>query len=238
MRIALASQSFTDRDTQGNLQVVLHAVEALPESADVICFGEMFLQGFGSLCWDYKKGRDTALSQEDEPIACIRAAAKRWGVAVCFGYVEKAGDALYSSQMFVGADGEIAENFRRVSPGWQEPAADAHYKEGAHFETFTYKGKTLAVALCGDLWQEGRPEEMNALHPDAVLWPVYCDYNAAAWNTVVKFEYARQAGLAGNNVLLVNSIGGGARGGAAHYWKNRIRLELPAGENGYLFANV
>ncbi len=245
MRIALASQSFKNNDVQHNLQVILHSVEALAESADVILFGETFLQGFDSLCWEYEKDKTVALSQEDEVIGCIRAAAKQWGVAVCFGYVEKAGEALYSSQLFIGADGGIKENFRRVSPGWKEPVADDHYKEGAHFETFTYGGKSFAIALCGDLWQEGRVEEMTALHPDVVLWPVYCDYNPTAWNTVTKFEYAQLAGQTGSQVLLVNSICGDAkegetraRGGAVHFFKGRLRGELPAGEDGYLFANV
>lgn len=245
MRIALASVPFINKNTAHNLQTILHTVEALSASADVILFGEAFLQGFDSPVWDYTRDEALALAQTSDTIDRIRAAARQYATAVCFGYIEKDEAALYSSQMFIGDDGSIVHNFRRVSPGWKEPRADSHYREGDSFAAFDYKGKRLAIALCGDLWQEGRPEEMRALQPDAVLWPVYCDYSDVAWNTVIKFDYARQAGLAGRSVLLVNSICGEApgsevraRGGAAHFWDSRIRLELPAGEEGFLFANI
>ena len=69
---------------------------------------------------------------------------------------------------------------------------------------FCYAGKTFATALCGDLWTDGRPEEMNALNADVVLWPVWCDYTADEWNASARHEYAAQAALCGRNVLLVN----------------------------------
>lgn len=49
------------------------------------------------------------------------------------------------------------------------------------------------MALCGDLWTNGRPEEMKAVGADAVLWSVWCDYNADKWNNTIKYEYAKQA---------------------------------------------
>ena len=119
----------------------------------------------------------------------IRDAAKRNNVAVCFGYIEKSGGVLFSSQIFIGSSGEVVNNFRRVSVGWKEyRLTDGHYREGDKFEAFLYGGKKFAVGLCGDLWTEGRPEEMRAVNADIVLWPVWCDYGADDWNGTRKYE--------------------------------------------------
>ena len=44
--------------------------------------------------------------------------------AISFGFIERDGDALYSSCAFIGADGEIIHRFRRVSIGWKDYRAD------------------------------------------------------------------------------------------------------------------
>ena len=93
----------------------------------------------------------------------IRDAARHSQIAVSFGYIERAGDALFSSQMVIDASGAVIHNFHRVSVGWKEYwHTDGHYREGATFEAFSYLGKRLAIALCGDLWTEGRPRRCAA----------------------------------------------------------------------------
>lgn len=133
--------------------------------------------------------------------------------------------------------------FHRVSIGWRVASrTDFHYREGTHFEKFQYGGKCFAIGLCGDLWTEGRPEEMMALCVDIVLWPVWCDYDFAEWNQKLKHEYASQAALCGKDVLLVNPFcadpDGCAAGGCAHFQNGRIIKEQPAGEAGVLITDV
>ncbi len=113
-----------------------------------------------------------ALPLDSAPIRQLQDAARKYATAISFGFIERDGDALYSSCAFIGADGEIIHRFRRVSIGWKEyRKTDAHYREGTHFEKFTYGGKTFAVGLCGDLWTDGRPEEMRALDADGCSGP-------------------------------------------------------------------
>lgn len=45
---------------------------------------------------------------------------------------------------------------------------------------------------------------MRKLNADIILWPVWCDYNAGAWNDCIEHGYAGQAALCGDHVLLVN----------------------------------
>ena len=241
MKILLASAPVISREQEFNLQTILEYMKTYRGRAELIVFGEAVLQGFDCLCWNYEEDQAVAAALTDAPIVKLRAAAKTYHMAVSFGMIERRDGSLYSAQLFIGADGEIVNVFRRVSPGWKAfSQTDEHYREGARFEKFSYHGKTFAVGLCGDLWTEGRPEEMKALNADVVLWPVWCDYTPAEWNGTVKQEYARQAARCGKNVLLVNPFCAGfqspesAAGACVHFRDGVIVQEYPSGKPGVL----
>ena len=122
--------------------------QAAADGADLVVFGESTLQGFDCLCWSYAADRDMALPLDSAPIRQLQDAARKYATAISFGFIERDGDALYSSCAFIGADGEIIHRFRRVSIGWKDcRKTDAHYREGTHFEKFTYGGKNFAIGL-------------------------------------------------------------------------------------------
>lgn len=85
---------------------------------------------------------------------------------------------------------------------------------------------------------------MRRLHAEIALWPVWCDYNVAEWNSRIKCEYAEQAALCGEQVLLVNPFCvnpdavGCASGGAAYLKSGTIAKEAPAGSSGILIVEV
>ncbi len=245
MKIALASAPVKNRNIEFNMQAMMDAIKNAGGQAEVILFGESVLQGFDSLCWDFETDRNMAVALADPPIRRICEAAKRNKIAVSFGFVERVGDFLYSSQIFIGADGEIVNVFHRVSIGWKELGkTDNHYQEGKHFEKFCYGGKSFAIGLCGDLWTDGRPEEMKALNADVVLWPVWCDYNADEWNNSIKHEYAEQAALCGDCVHLVNPYCADAEGtdaaagGSACFENGNIVADLPSGNSGMIIVEI
>lgn len=245
MKIALASAQVIDKDIPFNLQSMIAAIRECSGRADLILFGEAALQGFDSLCWDYEKDKLTAVCLTDAPIRQMQEAARKSAIAVSFGYIERVAEALYSSQIVIDSSGAVIHNFHRVSVGWKQYwLTDGHYREGDRFEAFSYKGKRLAIGLCGDLWTEGRPEEMKALHADAVLWPVCCGYGIDEWNSKTKYEYAEQAARCGDRVLFVDPTytapdAAERTTSAAIYFKNgRIEAERPAGESGILIVEV
>ena len=245
MKIALASALVKSRNIEFNMQAMMDTIEKASGQADVILFGESVLQGFDCLCWDYETDKYMAVALTDAPIQRMREAAKDNNIAVSFGFVERGENVLYSSQIFIGADGEIVNVFHRVSVGWKEyEKTDEHYREGECFERFSHGGKTFAIGLCGDLWTDGRPEEMKALNADVVLWPVWCDYKADEWNTSIKYEYAEQAALCGDRVLLVNPFCADsettdvAAGGAAYFKNGNIVVDALSGENGVLVVEM
>ena len=245
MIIALASVPVVNKDIGHNLSVILQTMSECSGHADMVVFGESALQGFDCLCWDHAADLRMAVSQQDECLSAIRTAARQLNIAVSFGCIEAEGDVLYSTQFVIDASGDIIHRFHRVSQGWKEYwRTDAHYQEGERFESFEYGGKRFAIGLCGDLWTEGRPEEMRALHADIVLWPVWCDFTAEEWNQSEKHEYARQAALCGECVLYVNPFctdehaPDKANGGCAFFKDGSIVNELPAGKSGILFVEL
>ena len=202
------------------------------------------LSGLTASSWDYEIDKNMAVTINDPVIEEIRKTAKECAVAVSFGYIEKEGESLFSSQLTIGKSGDILDNFRRVSVGWKEPVADSHYKEGTGFHTFMFEDKECAVGLCGDFWDDTNVERMKALEADVVLWPVYTDFNYEEWNNTIKYEYAEQAARFGQGVCYVNSVCMDrdayeiAKGGAAYFLDGRIKYQTPAGEESVLYIRL
>ena len=64
MKIALASARTVDRDIAHNLsQLERYTKEAKAAGADLVCFGEAFLQGFNALSWQYEIDKTIALKR-------------------------------------------------------------------------------------------------------------------------------------------------------------------------------
>ncbi|SFQ44190.1 N-carbamoylputrescine amidase [Lachnospiraceae bacterium XBB1006] len=244
MRVALAAVGFKNGDMDYNRNRMTELMQEYGGRAEMIVFGETFLQGFDSLSFSYEQDKTIGITLEDATIAEICKAAKANRIAVSFGFVEREGEALFSSQVTIGADGTILDRFRRVSDGWKIPEADEHYREGDGFHDFSYLGEKFAVGLCGDLWHDENVKQMKRLQADVVLWPVYTDFNYQEWNETIKQEYAEQAAGFGRKVLYVNSVclerNGDeiARGGAAFFAEGKIKQEVPAGEEAVLLCEI
>ena len=245
MRCALAAAGFISEDIGYNKAVLADTLEKCAGKADVVIFGEAFLQGFHGI--NFVVGHDTAvsLSRGDRIICEICALAEEHSTAVSFGFIEKDRDTFFSSQMTIDKNGRVADLYRRVSPGWKEPFAGREYREGSGFHTFDFLGRKVAVGLCGDLWYEDNIARLKELKPELVWWPVYTDYSSLEWNGAAKFEYAEQAGKIGVPVLYVNSVCTDryagreiAEGGAALFDRGCIKEELPAGAAGVLIVEV
>lgn len=210
--------------------------EAKENDADIVCFGEAFLQSFNALSWNYEEDRKTAITTFSQEFTKIKALTKEIGIDVLFGYNELEDNTIYSSCVLI-ADGEILHNYRRISKGWKEYSkTDEHYKEGTVTEVFYYKGKRCLIGLCGDLWDY--PERF-ALGEDLLIWPVYVCWAKEEWEYSGKFKYAEQANLCCKNTLYINSVcDGDAFGGAAQFLGGKIKRELPILNEGLLYVEI
>ena len=244
MKCALASIGFINEDLQYNKQVIMDTLTVCSAKADIVIFGEAFLQGFYGATFDVEHDTQIAISQDDPIVKEICAVAKQASIAVSFGFIEKAHNCFYSSQITIDENGSVINLYRRVSPGWKEVFASNQYCEGDRFHLFPFKDKHVAIGLCGDLWFDENVSKIKQLNPDVVFWPVYTDFNFNEWNHTIKYEYASQANLFCETVLYVNSYCRDkegdeiARGGSALFRNGEICAEVPSGKEGILFVEV
>ncbi len=236
MRLGLVSYLFENRNTAFNMSQIGKAMERMKGKADLLCFGEAFLQGFDSLCWDYEADREIAVELSSKEISQLRRWTLQYGMSLITGYIEKAEDKLYSSCIVI-SDGEIVHNYRRISKGWKEYSkTDSHYCEGTETGPFELYGKSITIALCGDLWDY--PERFTTQH--LLIWPVYVDFSVEEWENNELDEYAAQADFAAGNVLMVNSLSSDpvSHGGSFHFRDGQTAAKIPFDHEGILIVDI
>ncbi len=236
MRIGLVSYRCENRNTAFNMSQIERAMKCSAGQVDLLCFGEAFLQGFDALSWDYETDRSIALELSSETMGQLRAWTIQYGISLLTGYLEKDGDTLYSSCAAVSG-GRIVHNYRRISKGWKEfSRTDGHYREGNETGAFQLHGQEITVALCGDLWEA--PERFRTEH--LLIWPVYVNFTVDEWNAGMLDEYAAQAALAADDVLLVNPLDRNPvnHGGAFHFHGGRTVAGIPFDQEGILVVEI
>lgn len=237
MKLALASVRIVDGDIARNLSQMERCLrEAKRRGAELVCFGEAFLQGFGALSWEYEEDRNIAVTADSPVLGKIRGWTKELGVDVLFGYYEREGEEIYSSCALISG-GKTVCNYRRISAGWKDiKKADGHYREGTDTGVFSYRGRECTVALCGDLWDF--PERFT-LGETLLFWPVYVSWTKEDWEQSERGEYAAQAGRCCENALYVNSLcENDSDGGAAWFRRGTVAQEQPMCREGLLVVEI
>lgn len=212
-------------------------------SCDLLCFGEDFLHGFHGMSWEFEIDICRAIKIDSQPIREIRELARGFDCAVSFGYIEKSHDRIYCSNMVIDHDGNIVNNYRRISEGWKSNWVDPRYSQGKSFQRFNLKEKRFVTTICGDLWSDDliRDIEIISKKVDALLWPLYIDYSPDSWRLNARQEYADQVSSISAPVLMTNSYSvdeNEAKGGSCVFNKGEIIKELPVGESGILIIDL
>ena len=236
MRIGLVSFRCENQNISFNMDQIERALRETEGKVDLLCFGEAFLQGFDSLCWNYEPDKITAIERSSETISLLCRWTAQYGTSLIVGYIEKDQDKLYSS-CIVLSDGAIIHNYRRISKGWKEyTRTDDHYCEGTDTGSFRLHGVDMKIALCGDLWDF--PERFRTDH--LLIWPVYVNYSVEEWNSGALNEYATQAALAASDTLMVNPIDSCPvnHGGSFFMHDGRIVKRIPFDEERILIVDV
>lgn len=235
MKIGLASYAFRDGDIAFNTAQIERAMQAAQGRVDLLRFGETFLQGFNALSWNYEADREVAVSTDSEIFRQLGGLTLEYGVDLLLGYIEGADGGIYSSCAVIG-QGKLLHNYRRISRGWKEYLqADGHYREGTETGEFSYRGQSIMVALCGDMWDF--PGRFRTDH--LLIWPVYVNFSLDEWARY-EAEYAQQARLAARKTLLVNAISQDpvSHGGAFCFVDGRAAEKLAYDAEGILTVEV
>lgn len=218
MKIGLVSYEFNNGKIEYNIEKIEKAIISANGKADLLCFGEAFLQGFDSLSWNYEIDKSIAITKESVTMEKLKKLSEKHKIDLGIGYIEREKEKIYSSFIVI-EKGKIIHNYRRITKNWKEYSiTDEHYCEGEISETFIYKNREFKIALCGDMWICPKKFKTSGI----LLWPVYCNFTKDEWENTEQYDYAKQSKLASNNVLLVNSITKDEpiSVGGAYYFKN------------------
>ena len=236
MQVGLVTFECKNRNVSFNMSQIERAMRESQGKVDLLCFGEAYLQGFDSLCWDYAIDKEMALEMKSETVCQLCKWSKEYGVALLTGYIEKEKECLHSSCIVI-EDGEILHNYRRITKGWKEYwKTDGHYQEGNKTEDIIFRNHQIRLALCGDMWD--CPERFKTKH--LLIWPVYVNFAVEEWERAEMASYARQAALATEHVLMVNPIDYEPQnhGGAFYFFNGTILDRLPFDQEGILIVDI
>ena len=97
MKIGLVSYLSKKRDISFNMQQIELPFKRSIGKVDLLCFGEAFIQGFESFCWNYVIDKDIALSLSSDLISQLKKWSIQYGISLITEYIEKNQEKLYSS---------------------------------------------------------------------------------------------------------------------------------------------
>lgn len=208
MRIAICSAKQINGDIYTNLRTMEDMVYKAHESqADIIVFGEAFLQGFDGISFEnYEADLALSLTDLDDPIFRVKMMAVGYDLAIGFGYYERSKGNIYSSYLVIDKDGEILTNYRRMSEGWKEKKASDKYQEGKSLEVFEFMNTKMIVGICGDFWSDDLLNHLSTFEYDLVLWPNFNNYTPQQWMNQELGSYRDQCQKIGREVIWINSI--------------------------------
>ncbi|NLZ37673.1 MAG: carbon-nitrogen hydrolase family protein [Clostridiales bacterium] len=202
MRIGLATYEFRNKNIDFNIGQIKRGLREASGKADILCFGEAFLQGFDSLCWDFETDKHIAVTQSSEIMNSVCRLSLKYGVDLIFGYIEREDESIYSSCAVI-TNGQLTHNYRRISHGWKVFwRTDDHYKEGNTVVEFNYKGYPIMIAICGDMWDCQERFKTDGL----LIWPIFVNFKLEEWEQVEKEAYAKQALLSAERTMMIDSL--------------------------------
>lgn len=227
MKFGLLSLKTQSGQPQKNLTQIKRCIGLYRNQCDVLCFGESFLNGYSSLVYDPKEDIDKLPTNDDNHIRLLQVWAHRYQIALSFGYLEKEDDKIYSSYMFIGDEGQIINNYRRLTPSFN--SKDETYSHGQNIETFIYKDRKFITLICEDLRKQAVLDKVKDLDSDVILWPIYMSsgevFSEKSTHCVNELKPL---------VLMVNAFDEDAKGGVGVYLHGQLIKSLAENKEGII----
>ena len=87
MKIGLVSYEFKNGKIEYNIKKIEKAIISANGKADLLCFGETFLQGFDSLSWNYETDKDVAIAKDSLIMEKLKKLSEKYKIDLGIGYI-------------------------------------------------------------------------------------------------------------------------------------------------------
>ncbi|MCB1884471.1 MAG: carbon-nitrogen hydrolase family protein [Geminicoccaceae bacterium] len=200
---------------------------------DLLLLPELFMTGYNIgdavEAWSEPAGGPTA--------AAVRALARRHGVAIHYGFAERAGGRVYNAAQCFGPDGGRLGGHRKLvlPPGFET----GRFARGEGCGLFRLNGVTFATLICYDVEFPETVRHVAGRGAQVVLAPTAL---AAAWGWVARVLIPARAYE--NGVFLAYANHAGTENGLAYLGESFVaapdgeELARATAEPGIVFADL
>ena len=131
----------------------------------MLLFSEDLLHG----CTIVREAVAQALPADAPECRQVGALARRHGLALLVGFIERDGDLRYNSQLIAGADGSLAVQRKYALNG--KELANGLARGSAERVPFTVKGRRCHIAICADWGAKAVHEDLDRQRCEVVFLP-------------------------------------------------------------------
>jgi len=148
MKIAAAQISCALGEVEANLRKIRDfSAQAREGGAELIVFPEVADTGYSMPII-----ADSATPWTAGAVPELRKIARDLSIAIICGVSEREGDAIYNSQVFIDASGDIAGSYRKTHLFTGTPVGeDECFLPGGELKSFPFGGLRLGLSICYDL---------------------------------------------------------------------------------------
>lgn len=236
MRLALIPLAIVPREKEQNIYKFERLLEyLLPKRPDLILLPECAFTGY---LYEESDLREFAEPLDGFTITRMAHLARQHGVALAFGFLERASEGVYDSAVLLDRQGNLSVLYRKISE-------QAPFLCGTRAGIIDTEWGKLGMLMCGDLFHE---EALATLSRDVrlLLVPMSRGFDGRSpdverWEREERSAYAEAVRQAGVPTALVNSLEQdtpeGAFGGAMLVdAEGRVLAESPHGSDMPLFV--
>ncbi|MBF0448804.1 MAG: NAD+ synthase [Magnetococcales bacterium] len=138
-----------------NLEQMLKSAElAKKDGIDLVVFPELVLTGYPPEDLLHKPAFINRLALVEIRLA---DALGRLGIDAIYGSIRRQGDVLYNVGVLIEGGRESGYAVKWRLPNFSVFDEKRYFEPGRSARTFTYKGFSLGITICEDLWHAGEP---------------------------------------------------------------------------------
>lgn len=217
MRLAVAQAPADLDSTSARLDWLRDALPAIAQhGADLLLLPELFACGYN--IGDALPAR--AEPRDGPTFRAMSQMAQAHGLAIHYGYAERADGLIYNAALCVSPGGDVLCNQRKLAipPGFER----SHFSPGAGCHLFSYRGMRIATLICYDAEFPETVRHVAALGAQLVLvptalgaqwgWVAHSMIPTRAYENGVYLAYANSAGTENGLTFLGASVIAGPNG--------------------------